>query len=202
MPDSLSDVIAERLRYFRRAAGLSYDELAERCAGGQLTATAIGNLERRSTKSRAGRNVTVQELIILSEALKLASPLELLLANVPVVQLVPDHPMGRDHAVAWFVGEGYATSQITRLRQHLGLIRRWAQEADYADQLDGLNDRIASDGAARQRQTEILLARLRLSMQDLGEALPPLPGHLDGVNGLMQQLREADLTELDEVSRG
>jgi transcriptional regulator with XRE-family HTH domain len=91
----LSDVVAAEVVRIRRAAGLTRDDLAERCArrGLPLTTSTIANIEtgRRDGDGRRRREVTVDELVVLADALKVA----------PVLLVFP---VGQQGVTTW-VGE-------------------------------------------------------------------------------------------------
>lgn len=79
---SPSDEVAERIRTERKQREWSARELAERCAAAgapELTDNVIENIERRRTTSgRRGRDVTVDQLLVLAYVLEI-SPIALLL---------------------------------------------------------------------------------------------------------------------------
>jgi transcriptional regulator with XRE-family HTH domain len=80
--ESVSDVVAERVREVRKRQGLTARALAERCAAAGtpgLTAQALSNIEsgRRGADDRRRRDVTVDELFALAAALNVA-PVHLL----------------------------------------------------------------------------------------------------------------------------
>ncbi|MFC6080980.1 helix-turn-helix domain-containing protein [Sphaerisporangium aureirubrum] len=93
---TVSDVIAAQVRLRRRRADLTRDQLAEACArhgAPELTFGAITNIETGRPDPETGRrrrHVTVDELIVLAQALNVA-PLDLIYPG--------DH-----QAAAWFTG--------------------------------------------------------------------------------------------------
>jgi len=74
--DQVSDHVAEKIREARRQRGWNTDDLAERCG---LTGNIIENIEsgRRDRDGRRRRDITVDELFAISEALNVG-PLKLL----------------------------------------------------------------------------------------------------------------------------
>jgi transcriptional regulator with XRE-family HTH domain len=71
---TVSDLVAERVREARRARGWQIADLAARCAGmghPELTENVIENIEhgRRDKTGRRRRNITIDELAVLSLAL-------------------------------------------------------------------------------------------------------------------------------------
>jgi transcriptional regulator with XRE-family HTH domain len=68
----VGDVVAKRVRYYRKRLGWSVRQLAEECASlgaPQLTEASLGNIERGSKGKRKPRDVTVDEVMILGYAL-------------------------------------------------------------------------------------------------------------------------------------
>jgi transcriptional regulator with XRE-family HTH domain len=66
------DVVAERVKRYRKRLGWSVRQLAEECASlgaPQLTEASLGNIERGPKDNRKRRDVTVDELMILGYAL-------------------------------------------------------------------------------------------------------------------------------------
>lgn len=108
----LSDVIAERVERLRRRAGLTRQELAERCkqvGADELTDAALANIEtgRRDGSGKRRRRITADELLMLAVALQV--PVVWLLADpasgapVPIVDgLVEVDPWA---ALMWVIGK-------------------------------------------------------------------------------------------------
>lgn len=80
--DAITAVVADRVRCLRSASGMSQAQLAKKmvAVGVRWTRATVGNLERRSSASRAtgaesGRDsISVQELLALAVALKVSVP--------------------------------------------------------------------------------------------------------------------------------
>ncbi|MEU7164991.1 helix-turn-helix transcriptional regulator [Streptomyces morookaense] len=95
---SASEVVAERVQELRKRQGLTAKDLAERCrliGALGLTASVIANIEsgRRDLQGRRRRQVTLEEWLILAQALHVA-PIHLM---VPVddnarFELTPEPP--------------------------------------------------------------------------------------------------------------
>lgn len=74
MTQSLGDVLAGRIRRYRKARGLSIRQLSERCSelgAPQLTVASLSNIERGQKVGalRQRREVLVTELAVLADAL-------------------------------------------------------------------------------------------------------------------------------------
>jgi transcriptional regulator with XRE-family HTH domain len=105
----LSDVVGDQVRRLREGAGLTREDLAERC--GTISAAALSNLEtgRRDPAGRRRREVTVDEVFLLAYALDVP-PVALLL---PIghkdasdgVRLAGGMPLRTADALAWVRGD-------------------------------------------------------------------------------------------------
>jgi transcriptional regulator with XRE-family HTH domain len=76
-PETVSDIVAGRIRELRQRWGWSAAELAEHCAEWghpQLTASVIANIEsgRRDKSGRRRRDVTVDEAFAFARVLQIA----------------------------------------------------------------------------------------------------------------------------------
>jgi transcriptional regulator with XRE-family HTH domain len=107
MPNlSASDLAGRRIREVRQRYGWTVRELAERCArmgAARITSAVVTDLE---TRRRATREITVDELLILSEVLEVP-PLELMapLGVGELLEVVPQHSMDALTAVGWIAGD-------------------------------------------------------------------------------------------------
>ncbi len=99
------------VRRHRDVAGLSAQELADRCSdlGYQISRSTLANLENgrvngeRPDDSRRYPTVSVAEVLVLARALGV-SPLSLLLPAGGDVEVAPGLSLDADAARAWFVG--------------------------------------------------------------------------------------------------
>ncbi|WP_049715587.1 helix-turn-helix domain-containing protein [Streptomyces caatingaensis] len=127
---SASDFVAQRVQELRKRQGLSAKELAERCrlmGAPGMTGSVIANIEsgRRDLNGRRRRQVTLEEWLILAQALHVA-PIHLL---VPVddeqvrYELTPEpsqptHGLQRENAGwvrGWIRGEAPLTFTDERI---------------------------------------------------------------------------------------
>ncbi|MFJ6483971.1 helix-turn-helix domain-containing protein [Streptomyces sp. NPDC091682] len=93
-----SDVVAQRVQELRKRQGLTGKELAERCrlmGAPGMTASVIANIEsgRRDLSGRRRRQVTLEEWLILAQALHVA-PIHLLvqMEEEARYELTPEPP--------------------------------------------------------------------------------------------------------------
>lgn len=107
----LSDELGEQLLRVRRAAGLTREQVAERCAEAgwpALTTAALGNIEtgRRDQSGRRRREATVDELVVLAYVLDVPA-LSLLLptATKVTVEALPGRIVSTADALAWLRGD-------------------------------------------------------------------------------------------------
>jgi transcriptional regulator with XRE-family HTH domain len=106
-----SDVVAEQIVRLRKAAGLSREELAEKCRqrGWEgLTAAALANIEtgRRDKSGRRRREITVDEKNVLAAALgKPPALLEVPLGSAERVEVLPGSLVDAWTAYRWLIGE-------------------------------------------------------------------------------------------------
>lgn len=107
----LSDVVADEVTRLRKAAGLNRDQLAELCAkrGHPLTAATIANIEtgRRDAAGKRRREVTVDELVVLADALDTVPALLVFpLGRSPVTEWIGQGSVSTWEATQWFGGHG------------------------------------------------------------------------------------------------
>ena len=115
----LSDVVANEVARLRRAAGLTRDDLADLCAkrGLPLTSSTIANIEtgRRDAAGKRRREVTVDELVVLADALRVAP----VLLVFPVGQEPVTSYVGESGSVdTWMAAQwfgGHAEHPITQV---------------------------------------------------------------------------------------
>jgi transcriptional regulator with XRE-family HTH domain len=109
---AVSDLVAARIHALRLRRGWSARDLAERCAelgANQLTAAVIANIEtgRRDANGRRRRDVSVDELLALAQALEVP-PFDLIriqAADRPInVQITPLVSASRDELTSWLRG--------------------------------------------------------------------------------------------------
>jgi transcriptional regulator with XRE-family HTH domain len=173
-----SDVIARRIVAFRKRLDLTRDQLAARCAElgyPELTSPALANIETgRRKDGRRRRDVTVDELMVLARALKVA-PSVLLFPIGEQEQYEPlaDWPLPTWEAFRWFAGEAYPGADVA---EHWSLpvylFRRhdhWVMELTLAT--------IDDDDEAKTRP-EHELRSLRAEMSRSGLTPPTLPADL------------------------
>lgn len=112
VPESASDVVAQRAQELRKRQGLTAKGLAERCAlmgAPGMTASVIANIEsgRPDLRGRRRRQITLEEWLILAQALHVA-PIHLLVPvddESPRYELTPEEPQPtqgmRREGVGW-----------------------------------------------------------------------------------------------------
>ncbi|MGW3854726.1 hypothetical protein [Micromonospora arida] len=103
--------MADEVTRLRKAAGLNRDQLAEQCAkrGHPLTPATIANIEtgRRDAEGRRRREVTVDELVVLADALDTVPALLVFpLGRSSVTEWVGQGSVSSWEAVQWFGGHG------------------------------------------------------------------------------------------------
>ncbi|MFE2426988.1 helix-turn-helix domain-containing protein [Streptomyces sp. NPDC059373] len=110
-PKQLTARVAEQLRRFRREAGLTVAQVAQRCAelGLAVPGTTITNLENGRRHS-----VDLAEFLVLAEVLGVP-PINLLfpLDMTPTVDVLPGRTVSTWDGVAWFAGETPAETAAT-----------------------------------------------------------------------------------------
>jgi transcriptional regulator with XRE-family HTH domain len=105
-----SGVVAGRLKEVRRVRGWSVRELANRCAAAgapELTDNVIENIERgrQAGAARQGRDVTVDQIMILADVLDI-SPLVLLLPKENVeYYITPQRAEPALRVARWLIGQ-------------------------------------------------------------------------------------------------
>ena len=114
--ESLSDVLARRVRELRADRGLTAEQLAARvrALGGDLGRVAITKIERPHDDGR--RRVTIEELVLLAGALN-TSPIELLTPQDPPserVRVTDSLETTGSDLRAWARGEGPTTWDVGR----------------------------------------------------------------------------------------
>ncbi|MEU3452270.1 helix-turn-helix transcriptional regulator [Micromonospora sp. NPDC006766] len=92
--ETISDAVVGRIRKHRRAADMTRAQLAQRCAAlgsPDITEAALANIEtgRRDADGQRRRDLTVDELIVLADALEV-DPSQLLFGTTPL-KTVDDH---------------------------------------------------------------------------------------------------------------
>lgn len=98
-PQSASEIVAGRVQELRKRRGMTAKDLAERCrqmGAPSVTASVIANIEsgRPDEHGRRRRNVTLEEWLILAQALHVA-PIHLLVpvdSETELMQLTPEEP--------------------------------------------------------------------------------------------------------------
>jgi transcriptional regulator with XRE-family HTH domain len=153
-----SDVVAERVRRYRKRLGWSVRELAEECArfgAPELTEASLGNIERGPSGKRKRRDVTVDEIMVLGYALGVP-PLLLLvpLGENETVQLVPPYEL-HPH-LAWDVVTG-----ASPLVEHGNFAIKLAE---------GSESRLTVQAFARLRETQEAYQRARAMYKGLDES--------------------------------
>jgi transcriptional regulator with XRE-family HTH domain len=107
----LSDDTARHVVALRKAAGLTREELAERCAAlgfPSLTTAALGNVEtgRRDAEGRRRREITVEEWLVLAYALDVPPLMLLLPPDADNVELTsPRRTAPVADVAAWIRGD-------------------------------------------------------------------------------------------------
>lgn len=107
----LGDVIAERVRLYRKRKDWSVRQLAEECAklgAPQLTPSSLANIERGQAEGakRRRRQVEVEELIVLARALGVPPALLVFpVGQAGEVEVVPGQHTDPWTAMRWFTGE-------------------------------------------------------------------------------------------------
>ncbi len=113
---SASEVVAERVQELRKRQGLTAKDLAERCrliGAPGLTASVIANIEsgRRDLNGRRRRQITLEEWLILAQALHVA-PIHLVV------------PIDDDHSRYELTPEPPTPSHGLN-REGVGWVREW-----------------------------------------------------------------------------
>jgi len=134
--DTISDVVAGRLKDLRRRYGLSAAQLAEQCAAAgvpELTPAVIANIEtgrRDQATGQRRRQVTVEELLALAIVLNVP-PLALLVRpdaeTIPVTPEVQAHPA---EVLLWLLAEQpllQASGSWSFEQMPTRLVRRWSE---------------------------------------------------------------------------
>jgi transcriptional regulator with XRE-family HTH domain len=110
MPMTVSDVIAARVRAFRKLRQLSVEQLAERCkalGAPELTPASLTNVERPAAdgnRTRPRRAVQVPELLVLAQALHVPA-LALILPDAgETVEILPGRAVTPWEAREWLIG--------------------------------------------------------------------------------------------------
>ncbi|SMD24189.1 Helix-turn-helix domain-containing protein [Lentzea albidocapillata] len=149
----LSDVVAERVKEVRARRSWSAQQLADRCAelgATQMTPSVIANIEagRRGKDGRRRREITVDELFVLAEALG-TSPTDLLVmpsvdATHPVT---PNRQAPMQLVRAWLDMHMVPLDEVIEYWERMqgsdelaeDLRRRWYAEQDaYQRRVDGV----------------------------------------------------------------
>jgi transcriptional regulator with XRE-family HTH domain len=130
-PRAVGDVVAERIRRYRRERGMSVRQLADECerlGAPQLTQASLANIERGQSEDakRKRRDVTVEELLVLGYALAVPP----LLLVVPLGENTPLQ-LTRTAAIhphlAWKVITGDTHLVVTNRRATR--LKEWHQAA-------------------------------------------------------------------------
>lgn len=193
-------VVASQIRLYRAMAGLSAQDVANRCAelGFPIPRPVLSNLE-------TGRRdaVSVSELIIIARALEV-SPLQLVMpvGRQEMIELLPGQDRPVWDAARWFSGEinqyqledevrpplpGFKGNvlpddPLPAFRRHDELLARWHESADALTAADALDSQMLELRARRMRQLEEDLGHLRRQMRVQGLTPPPLPPDLANVD--------------------
>lgn len=202
----LSDELGEQLVRVRRAAGLTREQLAERCAEAgwpALTTAALGNLEtgRRDKSGRRRREVTVDELVVLSYVLDVpALTLLLPITTKMAVEALPGRTISTADAMAWLRGDRalgrrepavYAALRLyvkadEASRELAELLGQWAPEHAPDDDpavrgAEAVQDRPPGWHERFERTIE-RLREYRRQLRALDHPRPPLPLGLEWVD--------------------
>lgn len=185
VPKTVGDVIAERIRRFRKAKGMTVAQLAEACTAqgaSGMTVASLTNLERPAGGARGRRQVAIDELLTLAYVLQVP-PLSILLpiGEDVEVELVPGMAVHVTQALTWLTGDSSHgldgknppdTSTwlaLARLKEHNRLLVEATSE-HYARRLQnaepGRNDALVRLGWNQE------------AAEQLGMQLPELPDFL------------------------
>jgi transcriptional regulator with XRE-family HTH domain len=186
VPKTVGDVIAERIRRFRKARDMTIPQLSEACialGSAGMTPASLTNLERPSRGVRSRRQVSIDELLTLAYVLQVP-PLSILLpiGEDVEVELVPGTPaVDVAHALTWLTGDSShgldgknppdlsAWLALARLKEHNRLLVNATAE-HYARQIQnaepGRNDALVRLGWNQE------------AAKALGIQLPELPDFL------------------------
>lgn len=166
-PVALGDAISAQVRRYRNAKGLSVRALSEECTKlgmPSLTEASLRNIERKSGEGndRGRRRVSVEELVVLAEALGvppvvLAFPVD----DAASVEVRPGLELPTLDALRWFTAEGPpAPDDIDRFH---GIGEYDPKTGKYGfgrrDPLTGLYEWYATDATWEQGAAPVLLLR-------------------------------------------
>lgn len=190
----LSDDTARQLVALRNRAGWTREDLARRCADlgfPALTAPVIGNIEtgRRDVDGRRRRDVSVDEWLVLADAL-MVPPLELLLPLDAVVVEAPSPRSSTSPAdvVAWIRGDmnlGGSTRDFFLFREYVrAQDLAWKAKrilSEWLPDSNGERRRPPEWGARYDRSIEELRF-VRQGLRSNEHAAPPLPRDLEWID--------------------
>lgn len=119
--ETVSDVVARRIKEVRLKRGLKAQDLAKRCAERgmpHLSAATLSNIEtgRRDDEGRRRRNITVDELLVLADALDIA-PVHLMvpIEGVEEYPVTPNLSTRSPVVRSWIRGYAAMDNQDARL---------------------------------------------------------------------------------------
>lgn len=186
----LSDVIGQQLQHHRRRLGLSRTDVAVRCAElgwPSLTEPVVGYIEtgRPDAAGRRRREVTIDELVILSRALSVA-PLELVTGAGArtEVEILPGLFVTPGRALAWLSGRAPLPGQDWSAQPSgLGLAASHEREEELLREAIGrLRDPADADGLLQVYAAFRVLWWVRSNMEGQGMVAPKLSPDLAWVD--------------------
>jgi transcriptional regulator with XRE-family HTH domain len=209
----LSDSLAEVVRRTRREKGVTREQLAQRCAAlgwPDLTVGALGSIEtgRPDSDRKRRRQVTVDEWLVLAQALNVPPLVLVCPPKQSDVELFPGTYANPPEMIRWITGDIADQSErpawieahqlpsyretstpLVLLREHDWLAREWRrgnQELEHALEYksaaaDPKLATAAVEFAQREQlQLERQLKNVRRRLSKLLAVLPPAPApHLD-----------------------
>lgn len=191
--------IGERIAHFRRQAGLSAQDVAERCAALGLPSVSRVVIAKLETGRREA--VSTAELKVIAAALGVPAVLLLFpLGQAQAVEALPGRYVHPWDGIRWFTGEVQdlggqegSESPISLFSLHHHLVSQWPQEqAAAAAAMKAVRE--ASTPEARREAEELAVYRqelagggylrtIRATMRTLGYLPPDLPPDLVAVFG-------------------
>lgn len=201
-------MVARQVRKYRLRRGLSVRQLAEECAklgAPQLTSASLGNIERGQDPEarRKRRDVTVDELLVLGKALKVAPSLLMFPVGEQAEIEVAAESVDTWDTFKWFNGEAYFSQDVNEywaipiylFREH-DRLRSERLELMFQN-LPTLRDDGGREGRERLINVTLWdkLKNVRAEMRRTGLTPPPAVDDLEGIDDRPRLYMTADEAE-------